>query len=122
MNLLAIAGLWYLGDKVYRRSLKKAFTLEVLLPFDWEEVSEGMFHSPKTGKAIVILEKSVDEIFAESSKYPAQKSNLPGKLVNYEGNYFYFLINQKSEKGYIIGFSEMSGIEINAFCGLIKTK
>ena len=121
MNILLIAGLWYLGDKAYKKCLRRAFTLEVFLPMDWQEVSEGMYHSPKSGKAIVILEKTVDEVFAESAKYPAQKSNLPGKLVNYQGTYIYFLINQKSEKGYIIGFSGMNSLEINAFCQMIKT-
>ena len=120
MNILGLGLLAYAGTQFYKRANRRAFTLNIFIPEDWYVVDEGMYHSSKSSKAIVILNKTAEETLAESQKFEGLKTSLPGKIIENENSYIYFLIDQKHNQGYVIGFKDMSLIEIAAFCATIR--
>ena len=120
MNIFGLGLLAYVGSQFYKKANRKAFTLNVFIPDDWYIVEEGMYHSSKSQKAIVILKKTPEEILEQSSKFESVPSSLPGKIVKTEEAFIYFLIDQKHNCGYVIGFKNMNELEIGAFCATIR--
>ena len=120
MNIFGLGLLAYVGSQFYKKANRKAFTLNVFIPEDWYVVDEGMYHSAKSDKAIVILQKTIEEVLNESDRFEGLPSSLPGKIVETDGTYIYFFIDQKHNKGYVIGFKNMTVIEVGAFCATIR--
>ncbi len=121
MNIFMLGVLAYAGSQLYKKAKRTAFSLSLLVPNDWAEVDEGMYRSVKSDKAFVILHKTPEEVLSESEQYPAEQSNLPGKMVKKdEETFIYFYIDQKNNQGYVIGFSNMNIFEINMLCSTIK--
>ena len=120
MNIFGLGLLAYAGTQFYKKANRKAFTLNVFIPEDWYVVEEGMYHSAKTQKAIVILKKTPEEIFEQSSNFEQLPSSLPGKIVKTDETFIYFLVDQKHDCGYVIGFKNMTELEIGAFCATIR--
>lgn len=120
MDLFGLGLMAYLGSKFYKKANRKAFTLNVFIPEDWYVIEEGMYHSYKSDKAIVILNKTPSEVLEQSERFEALPSSLPGKMVEKDGTFIYFLIDQKHDEGYVIGFKNLTKIEIGAFCLTIR--